>query len=231
MAERAAAVAQVLVDDLDSVVLAPEDEVHLARVLRLKPGEAVIAVDGRGGWRQCRWTAAAALAEESEIRVERALTPPVTVGFCLLKGDRNEWVVQKLTELGVDRILLLTSENTVVRWAGAEKTTRNVDRLRRVSVAAVMQSRRLYRPEIVGPVPVATLLGNDDPPAIAHFGGGEPMPDVPVLVGPEGGWSVSEIATASRRVDLGPTVLRAETAALALGVRLCSLRAVELPLY
>ena len=117
----------------------------------------------------------------------------LTVAFAPAKGDRPEWVVQKLTELGVDRIVPLQTARSVVRWDG-ERGRRAVERLRRVAREAAAQSRRAYLPEVSrsdlaalaepppGPAPVAR----------AELGGPPPAGDSTVAVGPEGGWSDEE---------------------------------------
>ena len=77
--------------------------------------------------------------------------PALTVAFAPVKGERPEWVVQKLTELGIDRIVPLLSERSVVRWSGARgKAT--VERLRRVAREAAAQCRRVWLPEVADTV-------------------------------------------------------------------------------
>jgi 16S rRNA (uracil1498-N3)-methyltransferase len=195
-------------------------------VLRLRPGERVTASDGRGGWRQCRFIDPGRLEPEGEPTLLTRPAPPVTVGFALTKGDRPEWVVQKLTEVGVDRIVPFLASRTVVRW-DEDKAGQQVLRLRAIARAAAMQSRRAWLP-VVDDVSAfggaVNMLGGNV--ALAQPGGQPPGLDRPaVLVGPEGGFAEPELALGLATVDLGPTVLRAETAAIACGVLLCSLRA------
>jgi 16S rRNA (uracil1498-N3)-methyltransferase len=228
--ERAAAAAQVLVPDPSAPEIAPSDLHHLVRVLRLRAGEQVVATDGQGRWARCRlrddpgagtprgrWW----LDPEEDVRFEPAPFPPVTVAFAPVKGDRPEWVVQKLTELGVDRIVPLRTARSVVRWDG-DRAVAAVDRLRRVAVEAAAQCRRVRLPE------VSAVTGLDGLPgvALAELGGSAPTLDLPcVAVGPEGGWSDDEREPGRPLVGLGPTVLRAETAAVAAGVVMTALRA------
>ena len=126
--------------------------------------------------------------------------PEVTVAFVPVKGGRPEWVVQKLTEAGVDRIVVLESLRAVVRWEG-DRRTRAVDRLRRVAREAAAQSRRAWLPEVVG---VADLDDLRDrlapvPLALAQLGGDPPSIRAPaVAVGPEGGWDASEVPAPGR---------------------------------
>jgi 16S rRNA (uracil1498-N3)-methyltransferase len=217
--------AHLFVADLEAPEVEPDDEHHVARVLRLRAGETVSVSDGRGGWRVCTWTADGAVRLEpaGEVQRDPAPEPAVTVAFAPVKGDRPEWVVQKLAEVGVDGIVALAAERSVVRWEG-DRADRNVERLRRVAREAAMQSRRTWLPEVSGVVPLAAMAGRAGA-ALAEPGGEPPSLDRPVvLVGPEGGWSPAELAVEVPRVGLGPTVLRAETAAVAAGVLLCGLR-------
>ena len=139
-----------------------------------------------------------------------------------MKGDRPELVVQKLTELGVDRIVITSSERSVVRWDG-ERAERHRRRLEKVSVEALQQCRRLWLPRIEL-IPLASLLA--DGAVLADMDGDRSVEvGRTVVVGPEGGWTDRERAEASRpAVALGPHVLRAETAAIAAGVLLAAAR-------
>jgi 16S rRNA (uracil1498-N3)-methyltransferase len=228
------AVAQVFVTDLETVPVAPGDEHHLAQVLRLRPGETVMASDGHGRWRACRFTGAAAggatrttvLEPDGPVLSSVRPEPEVTVAFVPVKGERPEWVVQKLTEAGVDRIVVLRSRRAVVRWEG-ERGARAVERLGRVAREAAAQSRRTWLPEVTGVVDLAGLRARlaPVPLALAQLGGDPPSLRAPaVAVGPEGGWDSSETRVGQPLVELGPHVLRAETAAVAAGLLLCALR-------
>ena len=230
-----AAAAYVLVEDVSAPVLtlSDDDSRHLSTVLRLRPGEAVGATDGRGGFVPCLWSGPGRLEVAGPVVVSPPRSPRVTVGFVPVKGDRPEWAVQKLTELGVDRIVLLSSARGVVRWEGARAESHRA-RLERVARSALMQSRQVWLPEIVGVEPVADFLGGADPGvavadpgvAVAEMGGLPLAAGVhTVLVGPEGGWSDAERALSRATVGLGEAVLRAETAAVAAGVLLTAMRA------
>lgn len=231
--ERAAAAAQVFVTDAEDPLLDGEDLHHLARVLRLRGGEVVVAADGRGGWCPCRFTGAgdrsSALEVDGPLRRDQRSDRLLTVAFAPAKGDRPEWVVQKLTELGIDRIVPLSAERSVVRWDEA-RAGRALERLRRVAREAAAQSRRTWLPEVDAPVSVAALAETaateGAPVRLAQLGGGPAAADdSAVAVGPEGGWSPAEARLGGPPLGLGPTVLRAETAAVAAAVLLASLRA------
>ena len=141
------AAAQVLVSNLNSPELEPDDLHHLQRVLRLRVGQEVCATNGAGGWRSCAFSASHALEALGETHQELAPEYPVTVGFAVVKGERPELIVQKLTELGVDRIWPFMAQRSVVRW-DEEKTAKQLERLRRVARESCAQSRRLWLPEV-----------------------------------------------------------------------------------
>lgn len=218
------AAAHVFVPDVETPELAAEDRHHLERVLRLRPGDEVTVGDGAGRWRRCRLGTGGSVEALDEVHSEEPPSPAVSVAFALTKGERPEWTVQKLTEIGVDRIVPFTAARSVVRW-DADRAERSVKRLRRVAREAASQSRRTWLPAVED---VATFADVSSRPgaALADFSGGPPTLRLPlVLVGPEGGWSDEERAADVPRVCLGPHVLRAETAALVAGALLCGLRA------
>jgi len=232
---RAAAAAQVFVDDPAHPVLADEDVHHLGRVLRLRPGEEVIAADGHGRWSRTTWRGEAALETlrdgtgvggDGGVQFEARTEPALTVAFAPVKGERPEWVVQKLTELGIERIVPLLSERSVVRWSGARgKST--VERLRRVAREAAAQCRRVWLPDVGDTVRFVDLhqLGGAGEVVLAQLSGDRPtLAQHVVAVGPEGGWSTSEVASGLPTVGFGLSVLRAETAAVTAGALLASLR-------
>ena len=219
-----ASAAHVLVEDLESPVLDEADRHHLASVLRLRDGETVSATDGRGGWRMCRFAAGGSLVAEGPAGSCHRPVPAVCVAFAPVKGDRTEWAVQKLTELGVDRISLMHTERSVVRWEGARADS-HLRKLRVVARQAVMQSRGLWMPSVDGVIDFEDAAAL--PGAVVAEPGGSPisLAASTVLVGPEGGWSDRErTAAAGRTVSLGAGVLRTETAAVAAGVLLTALR-------
>lgn len=221
------AASQVFVDDLDALEISEEDEHHLDHVLRLGRGEVVIACDGTGTWRTCRYGGRSrSLEPDGPIVHEPPAARKIAVGFVPVKGERPEWVVQKLTELGVDQIALLRSARSVVQWERARET-KAMERLRKISRQAAAQSRRAWLPELNGVVSLSELRESlsPEPLALAEPGGGSPAADLAALaVGPEGGWDPSELEGAGRLVGLGQGILRAETAAVAAGFLLCALR-------
>lgn len=227
--------AHVFVESLAAPVLEPDDQHHLVRVLRLRDGEVVSASNGTGNWRLCRLAAGGELVVDGEIFAEPEPSPRITVGFAIPKGDRPEWIVQKLTEIGVDRIILLHTGHSIVRW-DSTKAARNMGRLGTIAREAAMQSRRVRLVELFGPLAVADVVGEHgefgnvqvsapENVALAEPDGGRIDLSRPtVLIGPEGGWTAVELAAFGATVSLGPTILRVETAAIVAAARLCDLR-------
>jgi 16S rRNA (uracil1498-N3)-methyltransferase len=205
----------------DAVPLSAAEARHI-HVLRLGAGTQVELADGSGT------TALAELVENASGLGARLITVQsgtaraarLILATAWPKGKRAAWLVEKSSELGVDRIVPLRAARSVVRWEGPREAAA-LDRLRRVAREAVMQSRRCWLPEITGVLAPGAVAGA----ALAEPGGGRPGLDRPgILVGPEGGWSPDELAAAEATVSLGGLVLRAETAALTAGALLGALR-------
>lgn len=209
------------VADLDHPVLDPEDAHHAQRVLRLRRGEELTVGDGRGSWRRVAF--APELVPVDDIVSEPAPDPALTVAFALVKGTKPEFVVQKLTEVGVDRIVPFEAERSVVRW-DRDKRDRAVLKWRIVAREAAMQSRRAWLPEVQPVTTAREVLGPLG--AVRADMGGRPIgvDDHVVAIGPEGGWSPSEVDLSPDAVVLGPHVLRAETAAVVAGALLAGRR-------
>lgn len=211
--------AHVFVADLGAPVVGDDDAHHLGRVLRLRRGEQVTASDGAGSWRPCTWTGDG-LEPDGEIVHEPAPTVRLAVALCPVKGDGTDDAVTALVEIGIDEIVVLAPlDHGVVRWEG-ERAASHMERLVRLVRAAAMQSRRVHLPVLRGPVGLADVVSGEGV-ALAEPGGGSDWSGVTtVVVGPEGGFSAAEVATAPRTVSLGTGILRADTAAVAAGVRL-----------
>lgn len=208
-------VAHLWVADLDTCVLGDEEHRHVFGVLRVRQGEMVSVTDGCGGWRRCRVSGEGLEPDEAP---QRMVAPePLEVFLAIPKADRPEWIVQKLTEVGVTRIVWLHTERGVVHWEGA-RAVRHRDRLARVVQAAAQQSRRVWFPVVEGPVPAASILATT--PVAEPGGRALRAADRRVAIGPEGGWTATELARAQDQVDLGPQILRVETAALVAAVQM-----------
>ena len=198
---------------------------HL-RVLRLGIGTEVRVFDGQGGEASAtlvRLDEGGAMLELGEAVVNDRETPqPVTLAVALLKGDKLSDVVRAGTELGVTTFQLLQTRHADVPEIGEQKLVR----LRRIAAEASKQSRRAVTPEVLAPVPLARLT-LDGQGFLAHPGSPARLTEtldwhapVTLVSGPEGGFSDAEVAalTASgfTAITLGPRILRAETAPLAL---------------
>lgn len=218
------AAAHVVVDDVAAPELDDRASHHVFRVLRVRDGEVVTVTDGAGRWRACRATANT-VEPDGPVVEEPAPSPPVELYVAIPKQDRPDWVVQKATELGADRLVFVHAERSVVRWDG-ERASRRLAKLTVVAAEATMQARRVWLPAVEGPLDALDVLGSvPGGLAIAEPGGRPPTRgDHRLAIGPEGGWSPAELAVAGDRVDLGPHVLRVETAALAGCARLVALR-------
>jgi 16S rRNA (uracil1498-N3)-methyltransferase len=212
-------------------VLTGDEARHLARVMRCAVGDEVVVFDGRG----TSWRARVATIGRDEVGLElgaaaiASATPrvPLTLAVALPKGERQKWLVEKLTELGVARLVPLATTRGV-----AEATPAAVERLARGVIEACKQCGRDALMEIAPPRSVAEIardLGHGVTLVVADRDGlpldtsaGEGRPIIAV-VGPEGGLTAEELATleaaGGRRVSLGPHVLRVETAAIALAAR------------
>jgi 16S rRNA (uracil1498-N3)-methyltransferase len=217
-------VAHAFVADPAAPELAPEDRHHLERVLRLRRGEEVTVSDGAGRWRACRLGGGGALEPVGEVVVVPRPVPALTVAVALTKGVRPELAVQKLTELGIDRVVPFVADRSVVRW-DAERASRSVARLRRVAREAGVQARLAHLPEVAEVADFATVASLPGAARCDRGGPGPTLATPALLVGPEGGWSEAERAVDLPTVGLGPAVLRAETAAIAACALLAALRA------
>ena len=210
----------------DEVEVTGDDGHHLARALRLRPGETVTAADGRGGWRPY------AVAEAGRAGVgmtaagptvhEPELWPRLVVAFALTKGAKPDLVVQKVTELGADALMPVRARRSVVRWSGPRADTATA-RLRRIAREAATQCRRARLPEVAAPADLESLIGRPGLVVVDRRGAtAAELPEPPgdewvVLVGPEGGLEEVELAALgpAPTLGVGPFVLRAETAAIA----------------
>jgi 16S rRNA (uracil1498-N3)-methyltransferase len=223
----APAVAHTFAEELtDALEIAGDEGHHLARVRRLRAGEDVTVADGAGVWRPyvvCESGRRALLLEATGACVaEPELTPRLVVAFSATKGAKPELVVQKATELSVDEVIPVRTRRSVARWdeshAGALLT-----RLGRVAREAAAQCRRARLLQVSAPADLDSLAGRPGlvvadrqgaaPGALGQPAGGEWV----LLIGPEGGFdpAEAEVLGPVDRIDLGPFVLRAETAAVA----------------
>ena len=188
-----------------AATLTGDEARHLTRVLRAKVGDAVVLFDGTGH----EWPARIVSIGRDRVELDAAEPTsdppangvPLTLAVALPKGERQKWMVEKLTELGTARLVPLETTRGV-----AEATASAQARLERVVIEACkMIAHPGGRPLAADIVPAAAL-------------------EVIALVGPEGGFTDQELAAAEHagviRISLGSHILRVETAAIALAARL-----------
>ena len=207
----------VFVEDLADPRIEDADFHHLERSLRLPLGSEISVGDGQGRWQRAR------LAPTAELMGETVLAPeprwPLTIAFTPVKGQKPEWVVQKLTEIGVQRIVPLVTERSVVRWDG-DRSARHLARWPRVIREAAMQSRQVRLPSFDLPVAVSDfVLATPDAREADPAGAPADSAVRTLMIGPEGGWSANELEGRPSR-SLPGGILRAETAAIAAGTLL-----------
>lgn len=207
----------------------PQDEAqHAMRVLRLGMGDELHLMDGKGVFHRaviteadnhhCRYRILESVPQQPEWtgKIHIAVAPTKNM-------DRMEWLVEKATEIGIDRLSLLDcrfSERRVVKN----------ERLEKIIVSAMKQSHKAWLPQLDEMTPFRKFITQPDLPAqrfIAHCYEGEkpflfdlltPRTPALVLIGPEGDFSIDEVREAEaagfRSVSLGTSRLRTETAAL-----------------
>ncbi|HEY1898313.1 MAG TPA: 16S rRNA (uracil(1498)-N(3))-methyltransferase [Steroidobacteraceae bacterium] len=204
---------------------------HVTRVLRLRVGDPLVLFDAAGG----EYTASVGALSRDTVRVtvgeyrevNRESPLHVTLAQGISRGERMDVVVQKATELGVQHIVPLLAERTVVRLDEAQAAKR-LRHWRAIAVAACEQCGRNQLPEISAPMSLQDFLVSDYPQGLRLVlspHGGMKAQELPasaaatLLIGPEGGLSDAEQAAARAAqftgLVLGPRILRTETAALA----------------
>jgi 16S rRNA (uracil1498-N3)-methyltransferase len=216
---RVAAIGQFRVDNVEMPMLDTASAHHLRKVLRARDGEEVVVTNGNGSWALCM-VDGERLARVSDVHLDPE--PPATALYLSpLKGDHGDWAVVKATEVGVRRIVPLISQRGVVKVKG-DSREKVLSRWRRLVTEAAGQCRRTYDVIVDDPIAVSNV---PDDVAVCDLGAsGDWRGLSSVAVGPEGGWAPDEWDPARRRVGLGPTVLRAETAGV-LGAALLAFQA------
>ena len=213
--------------DLNDPVLPPDESRHCVRVLRQRSGDAIEVIDGQGNYyqgviqqanpKQCSFTIVDTRSEpKRDYQIHLAIAPTKNL-------DRTEWLVEKAVEIGVDEL-------SFVACAHSERRVLKSDRLIRKAVAAMKQSGRATLPKINALKPLARFLSQpstaqqrliayvdpDNPQGLSRIA--QPQSSYEVLIGPEGGFSEDEIASAQRVglavVSLGAYRLRTETAGI-----------------
>lgn len=225
--------------ELEAVNLAPDEARHLRDVLRLKPGDEVYVFDGAGKEFHCSVEESrrdvAQLKIISEVEPARPESPlRLTLAIALLKGEKFDLVVQKATELGVDRVIPVLTRHADIRLRDESDSAKRVTRWQRIAFEAAKQSGRAVVPTVDKPVAfesviqtaasdgarLSMMFSERDGQSLAEFGKSIPaeVSEVTALVGSEGGWADEELDAARDAgwtiITLGGRTLRAETAAI-----------------
>jgi 16S rRNA (uracil1498-N3)-methyltransferase len=200
---------------------------HLASVMRARVGDEVIAFDGNGAEFRARVTEIRKQSVELLIlerhEISRELPYELTLAVALPKGERQKWLVEKATELGVTRIVPLATSRGV-----AQPTDAAIDRLRRTVIEASKQCGRNRLLEITSSASASEFftIAPADAMRLVADPSGQPQSslhhsrnkDLIAAIGPEGGFTPEELHAARvagwNLVTLGPRTLRVETAAL-----------------
>lgn len=216
--------------------LGPEDHHYIKHVLRLKPGNRLVLFDGRG--REYKTvirefgTKSVLVDIISSHEIEDAL-PPLTLAQALPKENKMDFIIQKATELGVERIIPFTSSRTVPRLS-TDKAAARLKRWRKIAAEASKQCGSPKVPEVSNILPFDAVLDEAANVPLKLFfweeesrrgigdvlKGETRLADIPLffVVGPEGGFSRNEVEAAELRgfttAHLGRRILRAETAPL-----------------
>lgn len=211
------------------ILLTPEQQHYLLRVLRLKMGDRFIALDGLGnGW--LSQLAAEKTAQILEpVTVDTELPIPVTLIAALPKNGFDE-VVRSCTELGVSAIIPLLSDRTILK-----PSPQKLERWRRIAQEAAEQSERQIVPTLYEPISWPEVIENlsqnsshslrligvtrqDATPLFSRLQDST-IPSLEIAIGPEGGWTDTEVETALsagfKPITLGKRILRAVTAPVA----------------
>lgn len=213
-------------------IVLPEDvAAHLLRVLRLQVGDACVLFNGDGHDYDSRITSIGKREASAEIAAVRRIDNESPLRITLLqgiaRGEKMDWILQKATELGVARILPVTSERSEVKL-DAQRADKRLAHWRGIVVAACEQSGRATLPDVAAPQALAQAAGLRDgrgfildPFAEASLSSfrDASLRKCTIAIGPEGGWSPRDrkqlVAAGYEGLRLGPRVLRTETAGIA----------------
>ncbi len=211
------------------ITLDEEQSHYLLRVLRMDAGRELILFDGRGGEYQGHILEAGKKHVSialGDFRADDRCSPlALELGIGISRGERMDWVLQKATELGVSTITPLFTERTEVKLSG-ERLGKKLAHWQQILISACEQCQRNRLPRLQQPQPLAPWLEScqAEQRFVLHhrdskgLGGHDTPASVALLIGPEGGLSAEEIASAQASafapLTLGPRVMRTETAPL-----------------
>jgi 16S rRNA (uracil1498-N3)-methyltransferase len=215
---------------------------HLYNVCRLKAGDEVELFDGAGILATAiieKATSKSVLLKIVDLeKFEKLDKPEIVIAVSLPKGERFDWLIEKCTELGVDRIVPVIFQRTVKQ----PKNLKAAERWRNIAIAAAKQCRRIFLPQIDAPAllsealstlkeqysNVEIVVGSPEPKSLALITQRFGTKDVIAVIGPEGGITDTGKALlescGAKFVRLTDTILRVETAALAFAAFLTAAR-------
>jgi len=220
-------------------VTLPKDAAHHLKVLRPKNGEEIELFDGHGHTRVYHFNASTGHLDTpaGPATLHLCSATPITLFACVTKGSRWDWTIEKAVELGAERIVPVISDRSIVRLAADEREPK-AERWRRIAEDAARQSDAVWLPQILAPVDFAEslklvrecgavfvgALANPPPPplltAIRRVQNEDPTVlerGLGLYVGPEGDFTPAELQALLEiavPTSFGPTILRAETAAI-----------------
>ena len=211
------------------VILSDGDVHHLLHVMRAKQGEEIeVVADNKLYSSIIESINPLRIVIDYEIPIDSELPIPVTLFFALAKGDKIDFVVQKATELGASKVVLVKTERSIVKFD--EKSLHHkLERFQKIAKEASEQSHRLVVPEIVGVVDIknipSSLLADLNLLAYEKEAGQtrdflkeNNFKSISVMIGPEGGFSTEEVNLLNKigfkNISLGKRILRTETAAV-----------------
>lgn len=223
----------------DCFLISEEDRHHIVKVMRMQIGDQIICVDPKGKQAVCALaeiTDTSVVADVVQWKDEVTELPiSITIASGLPKGDKQELIIQKGTELGAHQFLPFSATRSVVKW-DEKKAAKKIDRWQKISKEAAEQSHRTFLPEVMNPVSFKELLtrSNDFDYKLVAFEeesrNGETSvfastlkkmnkgESLLLVFGPEGGLTDEEIKLLKNSdfevCGLGPRILRTETAPL-----------------
>lgn len=217
----------------DPVLIEGDDAKHLVTVRRALPGDRIVVSDGCGEVAELFLDAVDRTRVAGHIIRKWSVprpSPTLTIIQAVTKVAKLELIIQKLVEVGVDRVCVVTSDRSVVRPKG-DRRDKAAERLTSIGLEAAKQSHRAWLPQIIGPDGFERALAEmatSQLSMVAQPGAERSMTEtlaqeaesVAVAVGPEGGWSSEEISrftqAGAKAFSLGDQILRAETASMAI---------------
>lgn len=209
--------------EIREYILSEDESKHVCRVIRLKEGDEILLLNGKG----TSLTAVIIEANPKKCRVKitdfkQDKSPSYSIHIAIAptkNNDRIEWFLEKATEIGITEITLLLCSNN-------ERKQTKEERFEKILISAMKQSKRTFLPQLHALTPIKTFIQNHPKGLIAYCGEGEKQTvldafnglNCPILIGPEGDFTPTEVDLALKSgyktITLGENRLRTETAGL-----------------